>query len=175
MEKRNFYKCPCCLATTAISARVTRPVCGICESGLEYMGQVVEEHKWIRREEKCKCDSRCVNASGPSCDCQCGGENHGAGRDGYYTVDADTGETKITPAKDVEKHKAIADEYLAAYNGAVDRIEKKHGKENLERYSKRVWLAETLWRAIRNDLWVLEKADVKIHKTRLAKLALVAV
>ena len=25
-----------------------------------------------------KCDGRCMGAVGPSCDCQCGGENHGA-------------------------------------------------------------------------------------------------
>lgn len=26
------------------------------------------------------CDGRCTNAPGPSCDCQCGGENHGSGK-----------------------------------------------------------------------------------------------
>lgn len=26
------------------------------------------------------CDGRCTNAQGPSCDCQCGGANHGSGR-----------------------------------------------------------------------------------------------
>jgi len=25
-----------------------------------------------------KCDGRCMSATGPSCDCSCGGENHGA-------------------------------------------------------------------------------------------------
>ncbi len=25
-----------------------------------------------------KCDARCMGAKGPNCDCQCGGENHGA-------------------------------------------------------------------------------------------------
>lgn len=27
-----------------------------------------------------KCDARCVNAKGHSCECSCGGKNHGAGR-----------------------------------------------------------------------------------------------
>lgn len=31
-------------------------------------GRLVEEHK---------CDSRCNNATGPNCDCSCGGANHG--------------------------------------------------------------------------------------------------
>lgn len=26
-----------------------------------------------------KCDSRCTNARGPKCECECGGHNHGAG------------------------------------------------------------------------------------------------
>lgn len=26
-----------------------------------------------------RCDARCYNATGPECDCICGGKNHGAG------------------------------------------------------------------------------------------------
>jgi hypothetical protein len=29
--------------------------------------------------DKVKCGARCVNAIGPSCDCSCGGHNHGIG------------------------------------------------------------------------------------------------
>lgn len=29
--------------------------------------------------ESIKCGGKCLNAIGPSCDCSCGGENHGAG------------------------------------------------------------------------------------------------
>lgn len=28
---------------------------------------------------KRKCDARCINAIGPSCSCECGGENHSSG------------------------------------------------------------------------------------------------
>jgi hypothetical protein len=31
-----------------------------------------------RYSENRKCDARCTNATGPSCDCSCGGANHGA-------------------------------------------------------------------------------------------------
>jgi hypothetical protein len=27
-----------------------------------------------------RCDAKCYNATGPECDCICGGKNHGAGR-----------------------------------------------------------------------------------------------
>jgi hypothetical protein len=29
--------------------------------------------------DECPCDARCTNAKGPSCNCSCGGANHGAG------------------------------------------------------------------------------------------------
>lgn len=28
-----------------------------------------------------RCDAKCYNATGPDCDCICGGKNHGAGLD----------------------------------------------------------------------------------------------
>lgn len=30
-----------------------------------------------RRKESVKCGAKCLGAIGPSCDCSCGGENHG--------------------------------------------------------------------------------------------------
>lgn len=42
--------------------------------------------KWLYGEpiygahsDKTKCGARCMNAVGPSCECPCAGENHGAG------------------------------------------------------------------------------------------------
>lgn len=35
---------------------------------------VVEIHA---RKTAHKCDARCINATGPNCNCSCGGENHG--------------------------------------------------------------------------------------------------
>jgi len=32
-----------------------------------------------KRPSKHKCDARCMNAKGTSCECSCGGANHGAG------------------------------------------------------------------------------------------------
>lgn len=46
-------------------------------------------HKWQLKwklidgkvSEKHKCDSRCMNATGPNCECSCGGVNHGGAYD----------------------------------------------------------------------------------------------
>ena len=36
-----------------------------------------------RFSESVKCGGKCLNAVGPSCDCQCGGENHGSGHTSF--------------------------------------------------------------------------------------------
>lgn len=46
--------------------------CPKCSCNLP-KGNKVEGHY----SEKHVCGARCVNATGPNCDCQCGGENHG--------------------------------------------------------------------------------------------------
>lgn len=42
-------------------------------------GKAVRLHPVIGKHNPTKvCDGRCMSAVGPSCECQCGGENHGA-------------------------------------------------------------------------------------------------
>jgi hypothetical protein len=36
-------------------------------------------HAVYGRTNTHKCDARCLAATGPDCECSCGGENHGAG------------------------------------------------------------------------------------------------
>lgn len=44
----------------------------------EVMGRVVDARTYAK--EVCACDARCTHASGPHCECHCGGVNHGTGR-----------------------------------------------------------------------------------------------
>ena len=44
------------------------PKCGHCMTYGVLVAHVVEDHA---------CDARCTGARGPSCDCSCGGANHG--------------------------------------------------------------------------------------------------
>lgn len=53
--------------------------CGACGGDVEYMGPVNKHHQISHTETQPACDGRCTGAIGPSCDCQCGGENHGTG------------------------------------------------------------------------------------------------
>lgn len=46
---------------------------------LSLMGRV-DRNRLFVSGLACPCDGRCTNAVGPSCDCSCGGKNHGSGR-----------------------------------------------------------------------------------------------
>jgi hypothetical protein len=83
-----FYRCDDCL-TVAVTIEKLPAVynergyahyatCDACGGQCDYMGQVEGNHL-VRTALECPCDGRCTGALGPSCDCSCGGENHGSG------------------------------------------------------------------------------------------------
>lgn len=76
---RWFYRCPDCLSVMAADGNpYARLACACgCES-CEKMGKV-QRARLVTETERCPCDDRCTCALGPSCNCRCGGENHGAG------------------------------------------------------------------------------------------------
>lgn len=59
----------------------TKVVRGACTCGaqvsLKRVMGVVNDHV---------CDARCMGATGPSCECSCGGKNHGSGHGGLQGV-----------------------------------------------------------------------------------------
>jgi hypothetical protein len=55
--------------TVYLPGDCTCPTCGHSRKAAQVIGHYSPDHM---------CDSRCVNATGPNCDCQCGGANHGA-------------------------------------------------------------------------------------------------
>ena len=57
---------------THIYEDIPCPTCGFERDANIINGRFVADQK---------CGGKCVNATGPSCSCQCGGENHGA----HYT------------------------------------------------------------------------------------------
>ena len=87
---RHYYRCIDCLSVVATEAAI-QPVqvppsyvrsygtCDACEGRIEYLGRVQGENLQ-KTEWRVPCDSRCTNALGPNCDCQCGGINHGSHR-----------------------------------------------------------------------------------------------
>lgn len=72
-----YHKCNDCLTPFSSTERHI-DLCD-CEGKVTYMG-VVQGDKYVKSENRAPCDGRCTHAHGPSCDCQCGGVNHGTGR-----------------------------------------------------------------------------------------------
>ena len=77
-----------------ISKTIHAAACPLCEYvplrhyPHRFMGEV-KGPRLSRAEDRCPCDRRCTNATGPNCECSCGGVNHGSGR--LVRVDIDCG------------------------------------------------------------------------------------
>lgn len=78
-----------------------------------------------------RCDSRCLYALGPNCECQCGGVNHGRGDAGasldLFTAEPGPARAGFFEDKDARVEEAAADFALEFMGGALDL-----GAEQLE-------------------------------------------
>lgn len=111
---RHYYRCTDCLSIMAAEGKRLEETakCGICGGRLWWMGQV-EGVRLMKTSQACPCDGRCTGATGPKCDCSCGGENHGSGM--VVTVVRDAGDVPVlTPPDKRGKALAIATEWRAA-------------------------------------------------------------
>lgn len=112
MTRRHFFRCEDCLTIavteTPLAAvhdqrgNVQYALCNACGGEVEYMGRV-HGASLVRTEYQCACDGRCTGATGPSCDCQCGGENHGTGRVVEVVTSAQSLPRLMTPPESLEK------------------------------------------------------------------------
>lgn len=123
--RRWFFRCKDCL-TVAVTEQELRLVevqigpaqytwryaeCGACGGDIEFMGRTSAHTACIAKTEwRCACDGRCTGAIGPSCDCQCGGENHGTGR----VVEVEVQHQGLPKLKITPDARAVAEEFRAA-------------------------------------------------------------
>ncbi len=99
---RHFFRCKTCLTPYALELEDVKkfaglPACPWCgyAGEPEYMGEVVRDRLTVETA-LCPCDDRCTSATGPKCDCQCGGKNHGKG---WLVVIADNGAVPVEPGR----------------------------------------------------------------------------
>jgi hypothetical protein len=127
---RHFYRCVDCL-TIAVTLEQIEPTrdargyphwaeCAGCGGSIEYLGPVNKHHQIFHTELQTPCDGRCTGAIGPSCDCQCGGENHGTGALVEVVVRVDRLPVVMTPANAAGKAKEYR-EVVAAFRDAWDQ------------------------------------------------------
>lgn len=167
---RHYYRCNDCLSVTAADQpeHWHNAECGACGGRLEYMGRV-QADVLVKDECRCKCDDRCVNALGPHCACQCGGENHGAGIAGYTVVTRVTGGVPVVTPRRPEVAAMLAAEYRAARDAAMARIDAMPGRAE-QRRGWRVPPEQYYPLAAELKAW-REACAMKVHKTRMRALA----
>jgi hypothetical protein len=115
----------------------------------------------------CACDERCTNASGPNCDCSCGGKNHGTRK--TVQVEIYMGKVKILSQVDA-KSLARAAEFRQAKKEAEERFNLVHG-QNAESIRQGVWIDRSIYFKTLSARKELNKAiGLKVHKTRIDRL-----
>ncbi len=115
-----FIRCRGCLSVTAIEVEIPPTVMRCdCQGSIEVMG-AVRRQRITNFAAHTPCDLRCTMASGPECNCQCGGENHGSGVTVAVFKDVQ-GIPRVIPrnqAQSIRVHR----EWLQARNFAEARV-----------------------------------------------------
>ena len=103
-KELHYFKCVDCLTPVTSHSRHTTFNCDCGGTNFKYMGIVLRD-KTVLQDKVCKCNELCTFASGPNCNCACGGLNHGLGMLGYEKVGVVTGKA-ILGVKCKDKAKA---------------------------------------------------------------------
>ena len=170
---RHFYRCRACchvvavegvLETTCTDSGAEVPIARcVCDGRLELLGRVGRKPGLWRDSERCACDARCTNAPGPSCDCSCGGVNHGTKR--VVPVEVAAGGVPRLKVECAAECKARAAEYAAAAEPHRARLRAMR-EARAERYGSRPSGEE---RGLADALSKI--AALRTHKARLKALA----
>ena len=170
--KRYYYKCFDCLSPMVSEERLDNSAECFCGGLLSYMGKVKQDGHVHHEYDATPCNTLCTDATGPNCNCSCGGKNHGVQRRADIRRDEDRGVAILTPPHK-EKASAVATEYRAAKESAWQRLVAKWGTD----LDTAAWIDDrSRWEAIMNDKAALRHArNMKVHAARMKALAKVGV
>lgn len=168
----HFYRCPACCEVFTLETQPVdrfRVVCACGSTGLDYLGQAGKAGKLVKDVDRCPCDARCTNATGPHCDCVCMGANHGTQR--VVRVQVITGNVPVIVLSDPEAAKARVAEFKRESEAAEQRVATKYG-EQYATYRAGKWLTDkAAWMGIADALTKIRDArKLKVHKNRIAAL-----
>jgi hypothetical protein len=165
--KRYYYRCSDCCSVTAIEAeRAPVDLRGSCGGAMELMGEVRRFIVW-NVEKHAACDSRCTGAGGPSCNCSCGGANHGTGA--VREVLRNGQGIPTVSACDV----ARGDAFRSALDAARSRYKHRHAR-TLALKSEGSWVDSDSYWAMENDRAAISHArGLKSYSGRMKALAAV--
>jgi hypothetical protein len=163
--QRHCYRCSECLAVFFVDGKRIDVACA-CGGQAQHLGRVQAESLWHDKVE-CACDSRCTGARGPSCNCKCGGENHGT--DAVVEVVVHAGKCRDGWAAMNAPNSEKLAEYRAAYETAKARFVARYGTD------PRAWLPYEEYRQRETDRTNLHRAHgLQTHRARMRVLASVA-
>ena len=162
--QRNFYKCRQCLGVFAIDGQRQRAHCDCGAGELDHMGAVQRDRLVIERD-RCACDHRCTDATGPSCNCRCGGENHGTHRTVHVVID-NGAVPRISAPDSLAQRLAVRQEYLTAIEHARARIAQlPFAQDIMERrfvQDKAAW-----WSVVSEQRAMIKAQGYMVHKMRI--------
>lgn len=166
MINRWFYRCGTCLTIIAVEAerQLSQLTCA-CDGTMACMGRVKRD-RLVHDTQRCACDARCTSARGPSCNCLCGGVNHGT--DAVVAVVVDAGAVPRISPTDPAVLLARAAEYREARD-AVDGA--LAADKDYAAWREGRWLPASAWtRCNRLQRARSSAAALKVHGTRLKRM-----
>ena len=178
MKARWYVRCNDCLSVAAIEcdtnfhALIKTVKCGACAGQLEVMGKVQQDAMVTDVEERCPCDERCTCASGPNCNCRCGGEHHGTER--VVEIEIIEGAPKLK-VLEPEKARARVVEFGVALAEVEVKLPTAPGRAEYDAKKAGKWLNADMYAEMMKYVRVLnaiKKAQtMKTHGGRMRALA----
>lgn len=161
---RYYVRCVDCLGLSVVDLK-ERAAWGKCACGgaLESMGRIRGD-TWGNTATRCACDARCTCASGPNCDCSCGGANHGSGLVVEYWIEG--GRVNLRRVGRIDD--SAAAEWRAAYPVVQRAFE-------CWRQRRPAYLSATDYKtAYYVGAMIGQARAARVHRVRMEKLRLAA-
>lgn len=171
--RRSYYKCRECLVPVVIVDSAGGEIACVCGGKLRFMGDIRERSRgavFVTQHEETVCDDRCTGAIGPSCNCPCGGVNHGTGR--TVTVETVQGKVQIV-TEDASAQTKRAAELRASLAIVMSLAEGRPCWSALQAYKAQRFVrnVEQLNRAIEFSRALAHARNLGTHPGRLRALA----
>lgn len=164
---RHFLTCHDCLQRVYIEAPrgyLNDIKCAACDGNMEWHG-MLNGGKVNFEAEAAPCNTLCVDATGKSCVCACGGKNHGSHAIVTFTIEHH-GPITVHTLPDDEAIR-IATEYRNARSALIDTV-----RDEWEARRQGKWLDSGAWYRLQAVQDKLSRArKLRTHGNRMKALA----
>ncbi len=147
------------------AASAFQAMCGLCDGKIEVMGRVKNSGTVVTASHVIPaCDSRCTGATGPKCDCPCGGVNHGTGA--VVRVE----QTATTP-RVIMRDRAKARQIAVEWRAELERVAATRPGRLAALSIAGTWLSPSDYNVAQQCRSIVSNAySLRTHKGRMAAL-----